>query len=41
MWLAGRFTRMLPDGHAIQWGDTRADALRGGALVGRTALLAA
>jgi hypothetical protein len=41
MWLAGRFTRMLPDGHAIQWGDTRAGALRGGALVGRTALLAA
>jgi hypothetical protein len=41
IWLAAPFTRMLPAGHAVQWGDTRAGALRGGALVGRSALLAA
>jgi len=32
---------MLPDCCSIQWGDTRPGALRGGALVGKTALLAA
>jgi hypothetical protein len=41
IWLAAPFTRMLPDGNAVQWGDTRPGALRGGALVGKTALLAA
>lgn len=41
IWLAAPFTRMLPDGNAVQWGDTRPGTLRGGALVGRTALLAA
>jgi hypothetical protein len=41
IWLATPFSRMLPEGNAVQWGDTRAGALRGGALVGRTALLAA
>ena len=40
IWLAAPFTRMLPAGNAVQWGDTRAGALRGGALVGRSALAA-
>jgi hypothetical protein len=31
---------MLPDGNAVQWGDTRPGALRGGAMVGRSALAA-
>jgi Taurine catabolism dioxygenase TauD, TfdA family len=38
IWLSAPFTRMLPDGHAVQWGDTRPGALRGGALVGRSAI---
>jgi|APCry1669190156_1035279.scaffolds.fasta_scaffold19701_1 hypothetical protein len=37
-WLAPSFSRRLPDGHAVQWGDTRPGALRGGALVGRSAI---
>ena len=41
IWLAAPFTRMLPEGNAVQWGDTSPGALRGGALVGKTALLAA
>jgi hypothetical protein len=40
IWLAVPFSRMLPAGNAVQWGDTRAGALRGGALVGRSALAA-
>ena len=28
IWLTGAFTRMLPEGLAIQWGDTRSGALR-------------
>ena len=40
IWLAAPFTRMLPDGNAVQWGDTRPGALRGGAMVGRSALAA-
>ena len=38
IWLSAPFSRMLPDGHAVQWGDTRPGALRGGALVGRSAI---
>ena len=37
-WLAPSFSRLLPEGHAVQWGDTRPGALRGGALVGRSAI---
>ena len=40
IWLSVPFSRALPDGHAVQWGDTRAGALRGGALVGRSAIAA-
>jgi hypothetical protein len=40
IWLAAPFTQMLPAGNAVQWGDTRPGALRGGALVGRSALAA-
>jgi hypothetical protein len=40
IWLSTAFSRMLPDGHAVQWGDTRPGALRGGALVGRSAITA-
>lgn len=38
IWLATPFSRRLPDGHAVQWGDTSPGALRGGALVGRSAI---
>ena len=38
IWLAVPFSRALPDGHAVQWGDTSPGALRGGALVGRSAI---
>jgi hypothetical protein len=38
IWLSTPFSRLLPDGHAIQWGDTLPGALRGGALVGRSAI---
>ena len=40
IWLSAPFSRALPEGHAVQWGDTRAGSLRGGALVGRSALAA-
>jgi hypothetical protein len=40
IWLSTPFSRLLPPGHAVQWGDTRAGALRGGALVGRHAITA-
>ncbi len=40
IWLSAPFSRALPTGHAVQWGDTRAGALRGGALVGRSAIAA-
>jgi len=40
IWLSAPFSRMLPEGNAVQWGDTQAGALRGGALVGRSALAA-
>jgi hypothetical protein len=39
-WLSAPFTRPLPDGHAVQWGDTRAGALRGGAVAGKSAVTA-
>jgi hypothetical protein len=41
IWLEAPFTRMLPEGNAVQWGNTQPGTLRGGALVGKTALLAA
>lgn len=40
IWLAMPNSRALPAGHAAQWGDTRAGALRGGAVVGRSAIAA-
>ena len=40
IWLAAPFSRPLPEGHAVQWGDTRAGALRGGAIAGKSAILA-
>ena len=40
IWLSAPFTRALPAGHAVQWGDVRAGALRGGAVVGRSAVAA-
>jgi hypothetical protein len=39
IWLSTPFSRLLPDANVIQWGDTRAGALRGGALVGRSAIV--
>lgn len=38
VWLSPPFSRLLPDGHAVQWGDTRPGALRGGALAGKSAI---
>lgn len=38
IWLSPPFSRRLPEGHAVQWGDTRPGALRGGALAGRSAI---
>ena len=38
IWLSAPFTRPLPEGHAVQWGDTRAGALRGGAIAGKSAI---
>jgi hypothetical protein len=38
IWLAMPNSRALPAGHAVQWGDTRPGALRGGAVRGRSAL---
>jgi hypothetical protein len=40
VWLSTPFSRLLPSGHAVHWGDTRPGALRGGALVGRHAIIA-
>ncbi|MEJ1978194.1 MAG: TauD/TfdA family dioxygenase [Acetobacteraceae bacterium] len=40
IWLSTPFSRALPEGHAVQWGNTAAGALRGGAIVGRSALAA-
>jgi hypothetical protein len=40
IWLASPLSRALPAGHADQWGDVRAGALRGGAMPGRSALAA-
>ncbi|WP_431267384.1 TauD/TfdA family dioxygenase [Dankookia sp. P2] len=40
IWLASPLSRALPAGHAGQWGDVRAGALRGGAVPGRSALAA-
>jgi hypothetical protein len=40
IWLSAPFTRRLPDGHAVQWGDTRAGAVRGGAVAGKSAVAA-
>lgn len=40
IWLASPLSRALPEGHAGQWGDVRAGALRGGAIPGRSALAA-
>jgi hypothetical protein len=37
-WLSAPFTRALPEGHSVQWGDTRAGALRGGAIAGKSAV---
>ena len=38
IWLSTPFSRLLPEGHAVQWGDTSPGALRGGALVGQHAI---
>ncbi len=40
IWLAHPLSRALPAGHAGQWGDVRAGALRGGAMPGKSALAA-
>ncbi|MGG5810280.1 TauD/TfdA family dioxygenase [Falsiroseomonas sp. CW058] len=40
IWLASPISRALPAGHAGQWGDVRAGALRGGAMPGRSAVAA-
>ncbi|WP_270937070.1 TauD/TfdA family dioxygenase [Falsiroseomonas oryzae] len=40
IWLASPISRALPAGHADQWGDVRAGALRGGAIPGRSAVAA-
>ncbi|NKE46291.1 TauD/TfdA family dioxygenase [Roseomonas frigidaquae] len=40
IWLASPLSRALPAGHAGQWGDVRAGAVRGGAMPGRSALAA-
>lgn len=40
IWLSTPLSRALPVGHAGQWGDVRAGALRGGAMPGRSALAA-
>ncbi|MGD9617035.1 MAG: TauD/TfdA family dioxygenase [Alphaproteobacteria bacterium] len=39
IWLSAPFTRPLPEIHAVQWGDTRAGALRGGAIAGKSAIV--
>ncbi len=40
IWLASPLSRALPAGHADQWGDVRAGALRGGAMPGKSAIAA-
>jgi hypothetical protein len=40
IWLSSPVSRALPAGHADQWGDVRAGALRGGAMPGRSAAAA-
>jgi hypothetical protein len=40
IWLSAPFTRPLPDGHRVQWGDIRAGAVRGGAVAGKSAVAA-
>ncbi|MBR0657120.1 TauD/TfdA family dioxygenase [Plastoroseomonas arctica] len=40
IWLAVPFSRALPEGHRVQWGETRPGALRGGAILGRSAIAA-
>jgi hypothetical protein len=40
IWLSSPQGRALPAGHAGQWGDVRAGALRGGAMPGRSAFAA-
>lgn len=40
IWLAVPFSRALPEGHRVQWGATEAGALRGGAILGRSAIAA-
>ncbi len=40
VWLAVAGRRALPDGHRVQWGATGAGALRGGAVLGRSAVAA-
>lgn len=37
IWLSVPNSRALPAGHAVQWGDTRPGAVRGGAMRGRSA----
>ncbi len=38
IWLSAPFTRRLPDGHKVQWGDTSPGAVRGGAIAGKSAI---
>jgi hypothetical protein len=38
IWLAAPFSRPLPEGNAVQWGDVRAGAVRGGAIAGKSAI---
>jgi hypothetical protein len=40
IWLAVPESRALPEGHRVQWGATEAGALRGGAVLGRSAVAA-
>lgn len=40
IWLAVPFSRALPEGHRVQWGATEPGALRGGAILGRSAIAA-
>lgn len=40
IWVCPPRSRALPANHAVQWGDTRPGALRGGAVVGRSAIAA-
>jgi hypothetical protein len=39
IWMSTPFSRLLPDGHVIQWGATSPGALRGGAIAGKSAIL--